>query len=250
MPNRQNPVVLAAMIIADGAWLFTALAIVGFFTNQNGSPLPWFAVFGLLALGVFVTRIAPLFALAGHSPAIVQAGIGIVAIYVAMAASTGAGRSDFDLAWGLHAVQGDYTALTLIGSIIGLFGGAYIWRHAAVVATTGTPEHRLLRSFRLGIVILAIALLIEQTGGHDLGATDMLVPFFAASLAGLAVARLPQRSGVSNAWTRVIAASVVADRGPGPRRWVRWAACSPRAELAWLPGGGRLSPTGCYGSSG
>ncbi|MCG8542887.1 MAG: DUF4129 domain-containing protein [Alphaproteobacteria bacterium] len=210
MPNRQNPIVLAAMVIADGAWLFTALAVIGFFTNQDGSPLPWFAVFALLAFGAAVAKIAPLFALSGHSPAIVQAGVGIVAIYLALSAGTWAARDGFYLAWGLQTVQGDYSPVAVLGSLIALFAGAYIWRHAAVVATSTTPEYRLLRSFRVGIVVLAIALLVEQTTGRGLGATEMLVPFFAASLAGLAIARLPQRSGIRNAWTRVIAATVVA----------------------------------------
>ena len=56
MAERQNLVVDAAMVIADGAWLFAALAVLGFFANQLGSPLPWFAVFGLLAVGLIVTR--------------------------------------------------------------------------------------------------------------------------------------------------------------------------------------------------
>ena len=104
MPNRQNPIVLAAMVIADGAWLFTALAVIGFFTNQDGSPLPWFAVFGLLAFGAAVAKFAPLFVLTGHSPAIVQAGVGIVAIYLALAAGTWAERDGFDLA---ESIRGD-----------------------------------------------------------------------------------------------------------------------------------------------
>ena len=209
MPNRQNPIVLAAMVIADGAWLFTALAIIGFFTNQDGSPLPWFAVFGLLAFGAAIAKIAPLFVLTGHAPAIVQAGVGIVAIYLAQAAGTWAERDGFDLAWAMHVVLGDYSPVAILGSLIGLFAGAFIWRHAAVVATSTAPEYRLLRSFRVGIAVLAIALLVEQTTGRSLGATEMLVPFFAASLAGLAIARLPQHSGLANAWTRVIAATVV-----------------------------------------
>lgn len=215
MPKRQNLVVYAAMIIADGAWLFTALAILGFLGNQKGSPLPWFAVFGLLALGIFVTRTLANSALTDRATAIVQTGIGIVAIYVAMAASTGAGRSDFDLTWGMRALAGGYPVVTLLGTIIGMFGGVYVWRQAVVVATAKAPEHRLLRSFRAGIATFAVALLVEQASGLDLGTADMLVPFFAACLAGLAVARLRQHSGLGSAWTRVIAASVVATVGLG-----------------------------------
>jgi hypothetical protein len=83
------------------------------------------------------------------------------------------------------------------------------------MAAADLPESRLHRSFRLGVLSLFLALLFEQGSGRDLGATGMLLPFFAGSLAALAMARMRGNSAAGGIWIRVIGATVVGVIGLG-----------------------------------
>ena len=208
MNNRRDWVIHASTIVADSAWLYVAIGILGFLTDQGGSPLPWLAVFALLVAGALAARLVPLSSTSPTGQALIQASVGLAAIYIAMAWGTPVGRLDFDLAWGPRLVAGEYLGVTLVGSVVGVLAGTYLWRRALQIAAEVHLGARLQRSFRSGIVALAAGMVVELLSGGELHAGAMLVPFFAATLTGLAASRLGSGGGVGRAWTSVIALAV------------------------------------------
>ena len=64
-------------------------------------------------------------------------------------------------------------------------------------------------SFKLGLIVIAVTLALELGNGVDLGAQSAMLVFFAASLAGLAIAQVPPGSVLGAEWIRVLAATVV-----------------------------------------
>ncbi|MEX0762169.1 MAG: hypothetical protein WD208_03870 [Dehalococcoidia bacterium] len=216
MHNNRGRMIFACLSIAESALIYAALGILGVVFGFGGSPLPWLAVLALMSLGMLVG-----WATAGArgdlaTLAMIQGGVGVVAVYVAMATSPSHGGG-FDMAWAVNLFGGDLQASQVAGSIFGLITATWLWRRAFTTIADRFPEERLMRDFRLGIAVIAVAVLTERISGEDLGTGILLVPFFAASLAGLAVARLPEEAsgGAGGFWARIIAGSVVAVIGAG-----------------------------------
>lgn len=215
MPNRQDILIYAAAVLGDGAWLFIALGIVGFIAGQGGAPLVWPAVFVLLIAAIVATRVVAAIPLPHLDRAVVQTGLGVIAAYVAVAVCNTAGGGGFEPLWAWRFATGDYPARTGAGMIVGALGAILVWRHGMLMAATDLPESRLQRSFRCGLLAFGLALLLERGSGLDLGATAMLLPFFAGSLAALAMARMRRNGAAGGSWIRLIGATVVAVVGLG-----------------------------------
>jgi len=221
MTDRRRGVLLAAMLVADTAWLFVAIGIAGFFAGQGGSPLPWSGVLALLVAAILASRLRVGLPFGGESAELVQGGLGAVAAYAVIAAG-GLGSApgpawgarlvagDYPPAWGARLVAGDYPAIDVLGLVVAVLASAMVWRHGFAIVAERSALRRVMLDFRVGIVVIAMGLLVEQAASVDLGTAHMLAPFFAASLAGLALARLPDSAGSHGSWVRVVATTVVA----------------------------------------
>jgi len=209
MPSRQSILIYAAAVLGDGAWLFAVLAAVGFLSGQNGSPFAWPAIFILLIVATIATHLIMAIALPHPVPAVMQMVLGLLATYVAVAFSHAASANGFEPFWAWRFAAGAYDTRTAISIGVGTFAAVYIWRHGVLLAAADLSESRLHRSFRSGILALALALLIEQGSGRELGVSAMLLPFFAGSLPALAMVRMRSNTALSSAWIRVIGATVV-----------------------------------------
>ena len=215
MPSRQDVLIYASAVLGDGAWLFAALAAIGFLSGQGGSPFAFPAVFALLIAAIVATRATMRIPLPHPDPAVVQTGLGLLAAYAAVACSHTVSANSFEPLWAWRFAHGVYDARTAIGISVGIFAAVYIWRHGMLLAAADLSESRLQRSFRLGILALALALLIEYGSGRELGVSAMLLPFFAGGLPALAMARMRRYTAIRSTWIRVIGATVVGVVGLG-----------------------------------
>ena len=215
MASPRARLLVATLVITDAAWLFAACAIVGFFAGQEGSPLHWAAVLGLVGAGTLTASyLAPIpvsrrTLLAAHG---VLCGF---ATYVALAVSQVAGRPGFDPAWPATVINGEVGARALAGLVLAILMSAALWYRGVVIAGAASPHGRLLFGFRVGLVMFMLALLLEQASGRDLHTGAMLVAFFGASLAGLAASRVPAGTRLPAAWIRTVCTCIVAVIGLG-----------------------------------
>jgi hypothetical protein len=209
MLNNRDMIVTAATIIAETAWLYPILGMIGFILDQGGSPLPLFLVLFLIAAGFIVARLISNAAQKPASPATAQALLGLVSIYTAM--SVVAADSTVDLLWGPRMIGGGYAGRDLAGLIIGTGMAGALWYRGVRVAVDTHPQARLLLTFRTGIVGLSISILAELAFAADFAATIMILPFFAVSLAGLAFGRMAS----TGTWPRTIGLAVAAVIGGG-----------------------------------
>ena len=217
MREHRSKIIYACTAITESCWLFALLGIIGLTAGQGGSPLPWLAVFLLLGAGMYTGWVTMGMRGDPVNLAIVLGLVGLVCVYLAVAAGTYEGRAGFDMLWSARLTGGDVTAGRWVGTVIALVGAVLLWRRAAGLVADRYIEERLQHSFKVGIAVIAVAILVEQAGGRSLDARTVLVPFFAVSLAGMAVARLPEHGVGAKAasWARVIAVSVLAVLGIG-----------------------------------
>lgn len=204
MPKIYSAIILLGTLVAEGVWVYTAAAMVGLFVGAAVVPLHPIAVFGLLAVGAMVTRLLVYLSIEGGLLAAAQAVIGLFAIYAALAVVP----AGFDFMWIARMFAGDHTTHSAIGVLVGFAASVYLWRFAVVVAMGYDIRQALLRAFRVGTLILAAGLLVEQASEADLGIGAMLAPFFLSVLVTLSVARLGSQSSFSKGWVKVVFAAI------------------------------------------
>ena len=143
--------------------------------------------------------------------AILEGLIGITIIYLVVASGTFYEGRIFDMAWPAKLTGADLEASAFAGVIFSLLAAVYVWRKTIGIVADDYSADRLQRSFKIGIAVIAVGVLAEEISKTDVGIQTLLVPFFAASLAGLAAARLPEHGlrGKGAAWARIIAAAIL-----------------------------------------
>lgn len=190
---------------------------MGLIGDLGGSPLPWVSLFVLLLVSIGTGYV--LGATEGDevSIAIRQSLFGLVVIYLLLGSGTFLGEDNFDIGWIFTLLQGDLGPASAVSAVFGLLISLWLWRHGLRLGTDSYPEDRLARIFRIGIGVLAISTLVDEVHSEDLGVSALLVPFFGATLVGMAVGRLPESgSGRKNGeWARIIGVSVMGVMGIG-----------------------------------
>ncbi|MBT5194543.1 MAG: DUF4129 domain-containing protein [Rhodospirillaceae bacterium] len=212
MPSRRDLLTIAAMIIADAAWLFPISGLLGHALGLHQPLLPLAIIPLLIAVAIAVVwTIAGTVEEPTHQGPY-QAIVGLVTIYLVMAITIkGYNNGGGDLLWALHMFAGKFSSHVTGGLIIGCAAAAFLWFRGVGIAVETHPRPRLMATFRTGIVALAVAIVTEQAFGIDGTAAQMLIPFFVVCLAGLAFARLPP----GGAWTTVVGAAIAVVLGGG-----------------------------------
>lgn len=217
MAEGRSKLILLSAAVAESVWLFALFSVLGLIGDLGGSPLPWLSLLALLLISIGTGYI--LGAAEGDevSIAIRQSLFGLVIIYLILGTGTFLKDSAFDAGWIFRLVSGDLGSSAAASAIFGLIICIWLWRHGMKLGTDRYPEDRLANVFKIGIAVLAIATLVDQASSEDLGASALLVPFFGATLVGLAIGRLPE-GGVgqkSGEWARIIALAVFGVMGAG-----------------------------------
>ncbi len=217
MPETRSKVIYTCQVLTDSCWLYAAIGVVGLLFGQGGPPLPWLAVLAVLTVGMYAGWLTMGMRGKPASLAIVLGAVGLACVYLVVAAGDWRASSGYDLAWPAQLTGFDMTARQWAGALVSLVAAVLLWRRAVDLAADRYIEERLQRSFKFGMAVMAIAVLAEQISDRALGARTLLVPFFGASLAGMAVARLPEQGAGAKArvWARTIAVSVLGVIGLG-----------------------------------
>ena len=112
--------VTLAMLIADSAWLYVALALIGFVAARDSAPLSWPWVLLVLSAGAIAEVLGQ-----GWRWFVVKTLAGAATIYIA--ASTLPELGGIDPRWILRLLKGVYPTATVVGLVIALLGAAWLW---------------------------------------------------------------------------------------------------------------------------
>lgn len=216
MREARGKIILVALAVAESCWLFAAYDTFGTMVDFGGAPVPWIGVLGLLGLGIYAGWLFGGARMEPSKAALIQGGIGLVLIYFFMSLGSYSGAT-FNLGWPSNVLSRGRDASDVAAAIITFFFFLWLWRHSVMLGADRYAVDRLARTFKFGIAVLAIAVLVEQLADGGIDSTALLIPFFASSLVGLAAGRLPSEGspGSGARWAQVIAISVFAVIGLG-----------------------------------
>ena len=219
----RDHLIIAALCLAESAWIFALLGVVGLALGAGGSPLGWIAILALLAAGALSARLISWAAAGGGGPmaplgSVLQAALGLAAIYLAVGTQVGAGEGWWDPRWPALIVTGSDTAGSNVRATVGAVAALALWWRGSRTGSSEEPAASLGLSYRVGTVILTAAVVFDLIAETSLGTGGALFGFFAGALAGLGIARLSDAtSGARGAatWLRAVGAVVALVLGIG-----------------------------------
>ena len=209
MPLRQDRVVLAAHVVAESAWVFALAGIVGTLAGFNSSPLSWYGVVGILGLSVLLSRITPREGEKAEVRYALMAVLGLMVVYVSVALNVDPGeiRPAWAIDWLINDAPGGYTSRGMFGAILGVL----LWWRGTRVSSNEFPADDLSFTFRVGMLVLVVALIYDLNTDESLSTFPMVFLFFGSSLIGLSAGHLleeSQRSAGERTWPKAIGATV------------------------------------------
>ena len=205
-----------ALTVVESIWWFSIFAIVGTLLGLGGSPIPWFPLFLLVAFGMASAWVFGGDKFNISSRAIYQAAFALGVVYFAVACTSVGETWSFKVAWPVDMFGGTYGSKGAADLVIATIGASFMWYRTQSLFGGGDPARRLSRGFKIGTVFIIFALFVELNVEFDIRIKPVLIPFFGASLIGLAVSRLPRtEEQVRTQWMAVIGVSVLAILGAG-----------------------------------
>ena len=212
MSSAQDRWVLGAAVISESAWLFPILGVLGLWLGHDGSPLSWPAVLAVMVVSLVTGRRMP----TKFSPIglgyLVRWVIGATAVYVTIGTQVAPGTLGVDLGW-LNSLASETTSDDFrFKAFAGTVFGVLLWWRGGMLAAADPPIDSLTFGFRLGILALAVATVVDIASSADLHIAPMIVIFFASGLVGLSMGHLlpqPTQLAKGRSWS-VVTAGVVA----------------------------------------
>jgi len=195
--------VLGAHLVSESAWVFGLLGLAGLVFGQGGSIMSWPGLLAVMALSVLIRPLVPVVSGAATGTYAIRVAIGAAAVYVAISVGSTEGGFGLNFGWpgGLFSEYATGSrGLALAASAL---VGVVMWWRAGFVSAVEFPREALEQSFKFGIPAVAVTVVFDIANEANLHAFEVVLAFFAASMAGLIIGRLSPAS-VGAAGVRVI----------------------------------------------
>ena len=206
MSPTRDKLVTASLLLSESAWLVALMGILSFPFGATGSPMSWFAILTVMSVSLVWVRALSMVTM----PAILAYGLqmvaGVIVVFLTVASQVSP-DTGISLGWIATMTSGEAPESFILNALYGSFGGAALWWRGGHIGSADMPAEALSSSFRIGILVLAIAAVIDIAHHSDLNVFPMMFIFFASGVAGLIIAHMAptsQQAGGTRAWTRII----------------------------------------------
>ncbi len=206
MTGWQGRTVLGAIVLAESAWVFSLLGAAGVLVGSDGSPISWPGVATLIGLAILAGALAPRVAPEAANTARMLVGAAVV--YLILAVELSPEAFEADLLWLYRiAVDADAVEGLAVKALVSALIATALWGRGTALSAAEFPTESLSFSFRLGLVALSIATIVDIANSAELDTFPMVFLFFAAGLGGLSAGHLmpeTEESSAAGTWPRVI----------------------------------------------
>ena len=216
MSDWRNQIVFTAIAVAESVILFTIIAVISAGLSLDYPPLHWGMILLLYLTGMVTSWIVGGLRGSLVTIALLYGTAGLVMIYTAVATTRFGPGFNIDLAWVYHLFNRDLTGESVASLLIALIVSLVVWRRtSSIIRDDSDAADHLKRIFKRGLVVLAVGLIVDEFVSEPIGLAQLLIPYFIATLGGMAVARLPNDSPVAGKWMRIIVVALGAFLGTG-----------------------------------
>ena len=211
MSTLQDRLTLLSAVVVESVWIYSILATLSLLAVPGGSPISWVAALCVAAVSFMTARGLSLVIMPTWMPYVLQMAVGALTIYLVLGAQLQTAGQWMDLGW-LSGVFSDtqpehFTRKALLGG----FFSTLFWLRGGRLASTEFPVEHLMFTFRLGLIALSVAAVVDIFHPADLKIFSLMFVFFVAGLIGLGVGHILPSAGQTltrGRWARVIGAVV------------------------------------------
>ncbi len=207
MNSAQDRLTLFAFLLEESAWLFALFGMIGLMMGGGGSPMGWFAALAIMSSSLLLARLMHMIILPTIFAYLIQMVFGVLVVYLTVGSQVSPTFQGVELGWLGTFFSEDVPEIFPFRAILGSFMGAILWWRGGRIGSAEFLSESLSVSFKVGIVVMAVAAIVDMIHSADLNIFRMMFVFFAASIAGLSIAHLlPASSNATEdrAWARVI----------------------------------------------
>ncbi len=212
MSSVQDRIVLLCAVAVESVWIYAGLAILSLMMLPDGSPISWVAALSIMLVSYAVTRSLSLIIMPKWMPYAVEMGLGTLTTYLVLGTQLQSGGQWIDIGW-LSSMFSDSKAEFFVRSAaIGGFASVLFWLRGGRIATSEFPVEHLGFTFRIGLIVLSVAAIVDIFNAADLRTFELMFVFFASGLAGLGAGHIlpsTKRALAQRTWVRVIGTVVV-----------------------------------------
>ena len=212
MSSVQDRIVMLSAVAVESVWIYAALSVLSLMMMPGGSPITWVAALAIMLVSYVVTRSLSLVIMPNWMPYAVEMGLGTLTTYLVLGTQLQSGGQWMDIGW-LSSMFSDSQAEHFVRSAaIGGFASVLFWLRGGRIATSEFPVEHLGFTFRLGLIVLSVAALVDIFNDANLRTFELMFVFFASGLAGLGAGHIlpsTRRALARRTWVRVIGTVVV-----------------------------------------
>ena len=211
MSTLQDRLTLLSAVVVESVWIYALLATLSLLALPGGSPITWVAALCVTLISFMTARGLALVIMPAWMPYFLQMAAGVLAIYLILGTQLQTAGQWMDLGWlsGLFSdTPPDHFARR---ALLGGFFSALFWLRGGRLASAEFPAEHLMFTFRLGLMALSVAAIVDIFHSADLKIFSLMFLFFAAGLIGLGVGHILPSAGPAitrGSWARVIGAVV------------------------------------------
>jgi hypothetical protein len=209
--DGRGQLILISLWVSESARVFAFAAVAALVVGLDGAPLAWLGVMTIMGISMIANWVVGGAKGDMVTLALVQAIVGLPVIYMAPTVRVIGGSSGLDLDWPIALAGGDMTAEAVGGTIMALVVAFLAWLRGASLVNSDEPESDQRSIFYTGAALLGILMLTEQVTNNDVDARFLILPFFASTLAGMAVNHLSAAGDVKRGsafWGRFMTMAV------------------------------------------
>ena len=212
MSSVQDRIVMLSAVAVESVWIYAALSLLSLMMLPGGSPISWVAALAIMLVSYLVTRSLSLIIMPNWMPYAIEMGLGTLTTYLVLGTQLQTSGQWMDIGW-LSAMFSDLQPDHFVRSAaIGGFASVLFWLRGGRIATSEFPVEHLGFTFRLGLIVLSVAALVDIFNAANLRTFELMFVFFAAGLAGLGAGHIlpsTRRALARRTWVRVIGTVVV-----------------------------------------
>ena len=215
MSSSRHSLILVAAAVVESAWLYALAAVFSLALALDGSPVSWIAAAAVMLASFAVAWALSSVILPAWVPYVVQMLAGVVVGHVALGTQLSSGGL-LDMGWFRAFGAEDGELARAAGFAV--FFCVLLWWRGGAAAAADAPAERLSFSFKIGLIALSFAAVVDTLHPADLGVFPVIFAFFGVGLAGLAAGHILQsesRPITQKSWTKVIGGAVAVVLGAG-----------------------------------
>ncbi len=211
MSSVQDRIVLLSAVVVESVWIYAGLSMLSLMMLPNGSPITWVAALAIMLVSYATGRALSLIIMPAWMPYMVEMTLGAITVYLVLGTQLQSAGQWLDVGWLSTVFSGDTPEHFIRMCVVGAFSSILFWLRGGRIATAEFPVEHLSFTFRLGLIVLSVAAIVDIFNSADLRVFELMFVFFTAGLVGLSTGHIlpsTRRALSRRTWVRVIGSIV------------------------------------------